>query len=208
PKVVFYVVYLGNDLRNEAYPAFEAYKAEHHEEGANCPSPPSTPSLLVNRLIQFANMYLRKPQSRIICAMDELWPYLDNSLPPVQEGYKAIASSLKLLKDQVRSQGASLIVGIIEPFPVPYGENVFRENLQYSFPDTKEMDFNLHAPSATLGAILDELELSYVNFSEGFAKDTRQDHYLTSDLHLSATGHRSVSQQILDRFGESFQKAM
>lgn len=199
PKWVIYIIYLGNDLRNEAAYSFKAFNEANKEKIEACPGVPKTPSIVLNKILHFYYMYIRKPEGNLICAMDELWPYLDFNHPTVQEGMKNMRRSLEDLKSDLGARNAKLSVGIIEPYPVAYGRELFKENLKFSFPDTQDMKFDLKAPSESVERMLEELKIPYVNFSKGFARGAQKKHYLKSDLHLSQMGHESLRHQIRNK---------
>ena len=210
PKYVVYFVFMGNDLRDEAGPEFEDAMA-----GApTCPEPliPSSPTLnglngahltapnsdplLVAKIRQVLGMYATRGGRDYRCVDSQLWPYLTTPVPAVNEGWRKMLAGLDRLNRTVTSRGATLVVGMIEPVPVPYGRFAVDRAVRASFPGGKGLSFDLSIPRTRLAAYASEHGLAFVDGSVALRACGGEDHYYPADEHFNANGHRCLAEYL------------
>jgi len=207
PAYVVYFVFIGNDLRDEEGPVFEDAMA-----GApRCPDPliPSSPTLnglngvhltppsaepiLLAKFRQAAGMYATKGGSDYRCVDSQLWPYLPIPITAVEEGWKTMFRGLDWLNQTVTSRGGKLIVGMIEPMPVPYGRFALDRAVRASFPGGKALSFDLSLARMKLSAYASNKGVPFVHVTEGLQVCGGTDHYYPADEHFNANGHRCLA---------------
>ncbi|PYR69717.1 MAG: hypothetical protein DMF88_05155 [Acidobacteria bacterium] len=193
PTYVMYVVYMGNDLRDEAGSWFE--DAEGH--GAPC-APRLEPgqSFLWFRLRQVADMYLTPGGADVRCLNNSFWPYVKTRIPAVEEGWRSMFEGLDRLNRTVTRRGGTLLVGMIEPFPVPYGSFAMARAIRANYPGGKALPLDLALPHTRLAAFAASRGIAFVDFSEALRGCGGRDHYYPSDSHFNAVGHRCVAAYI------------
>lgn len=193
PKVLVYVIFIGNDLRNEALPDFNSFRLST----AACDDPLRSPDPARLLLGQRLQALVARIQSRqavdLRCINDEYWPYFPDYLPVLRVGYERLATSLKLLKSEASKRGSQLKLVLIEPYPVPYGDEAFREVVFGQYPRLSALTFDLDAPRRQIESIAAGLDVPLLSTAEQFRSSGRRDHYYPSDLHLSVSGHSALA---------------
>ena len=210
PAYVVYFVFIGNDLRDEAGPAFEDAMA-----GApRCPDPlvPSSPTLnglngahltppitepiLISKVRQLAGMYLTRGGTDFRCVDNQLWPYLPTNVPAVDEGWNTMFAGLDRLHRDVVSRGGKLIVAMIEPTPVPYGSFALDRAVRASYPGGKALSFDLSRARTRLSAYTANRGLRLVDVTAALHACGGRNHYYPADEHLNANGHRCIAEYL------------
>lgn len=200
PDVVMYMIYIGNDLRNESPEAFDSDVGEKEVSGCEGRVPESESFLRLIELLRkawYINVYSRSTVP-VQCIDDFYWPYIKEKPLAVRRGWSSIFKSIKSIKELTVKKGQRFIIGLIEPYPVAYGDNKFRDVVKYNYRLANTSAFDLSLPSSILKEYLDSINVEFINFSDTFRRDDHQKHYYINDGHLSPIGHNSIKSAILE----------
>jgi hypothetical protein len=205
PQYIFYLLFLGNDLRNESPRIFKEVAGSL----SGCLkrdilNQVSTPIELINRLRDFYYLYIYTGRKDFRCISDEYWPYYAYYEEPVSRGFLALEASLLQLKNHAAQHNAKFIFGLVEPYPVPYGNDIFEREMRYNFPDGYGLPFDLQVPGDRLKKFAIENQIPFVNFSEVFSADQERKHYYKMDGHLSSRGHQVISDYLVTKLETLF----
>ena len=163
PTYVVYFVFMGNDLRDQAGPSFEeamsharwmsqtdaiwgtrAYSKDEVTDAAVCRAQVAPgSSVLWFRLRQVADMYLTPGGDNYLCMDTQFWPYVPQRIPAVEEGWTANFAGLDRINRLVSARGGKLVVGVIEPFPLPYGNWAMQRAIRATYPGAKQVSLDL-----------------------------------------------------------------
>lgn len=214
PAYVLYSVFMGNDLREEARDASQrdetpnAFQGEIDAAPVCAPSlvtmPPSGRSKLLFQVRKFYRMYLVSGKSDFRCIDDMYWPYLKTDIPAVEESWVLLFQGLDQMRSYTERFGGRLIVGLIEPYPVSYGNFALDRVVRFNYPGGKGISLDVAIPRERLRDYAVKNGDSFVDFSMVLRECGGTDHYYPSDLHLAARGHRCIADYLTAHANELF----
>jgi hypothetical protein len=213
PTYVVYFVFMGNDLRDQAGPAFEdamsharwvaqtdaiwgtvPYSKDEVTNAAVCPGPVMAgSSALWFRLRQVADMYLARGGDNYLCMDTQFWPYVPQRIPAVEEGWTANFAGLDRINRVVTARGGTLIVGVIEPFPLAYGNWAMQRAIRASYPGAKRVPLDLGLARSRLRAYASARGLRLLDVTEALNRCGGSGHYYPADEHFNAAGHQCLA---------------
>ena len=193
-QVVVYFIFVGNDLRDETRAIFDAWRKTPgicRRDVLSFNTVP--PFLLLDKIKSFSHRYLSPEPEDLRCISDEYWAYFPKHVPVLEAGYARIIHSLELLKKTVEAKGAKLVLGVIEPQPIAYGEEVTRKQLAAYAPFTTALTLDINAPRVRFTEIAHGLGTPIFYVSDWFRESGSREHYYPEDGHLNALGHEALA---------------
>ena len=142
------------------------------------------------RLRQVADMYLTPGGDNYLCMDTQFRAYVPQRIPAVEDGWTATASGLDRSNQIVSARGARLIVAMIEPFPVPYGNWAMQRAIRATYPGAKRVPLELDRARNRLRAYTSARGLPLLDVTQVLNECGGTDHYYPADEHFSDVGHR------------------
>ena len=109
------------------------------------------------------------------------------------EGWKANFSGLDRINRLVSARGGKLVVGVIEPFPLPYGNWAMQRAIRATYPGAKQVSLDLALARTRLRTYTSAHGLPLLDVTEALNGCGGSDHYYPADEHFNDVGHQCLA---------------